>query len=82
MLRNPVVLASSVPMFGKKVPQAHGDHPVRLRQRPEHGIPAAEIAERAMHADERCSLAEREIGQSYPLKRRACMLGLPGWNRL
>ncbi len=33
-----------------------------LRERPEHGGPGAEIAERAVHADQRRSLAEFEIG--------------------
>src|ERR1700751_522598 len=33
-----------------------------LRQRPEHRIPGAEIAERAVHADQRVALSDLEIG--------------------
>src|ERR1700761_4813357 len=63
MLRHPVVAGrDTVPMFGKEMPQAHRDHAMVSRQRSEHGIPGAEVAERAVHADQRMALSDLEIG--------------------
>ena len=53
MLRHSIVVANAIPMLGEKMPQTNGDHPVLLRQRPQHRIPGAEIAERAVYADQR-----------------------------
>ena len=56
MLRHPVVVADAVPMLGKEVPQADRDDAMLFRQRPEHRIPGAEIAERAVDADQRMAV--------------------------
>src|SRR2546423_1318881 len=63
VLRHPVMIGDgAVPMFGKEMPQAHRDHAVLSRQRSEYGIPGAEIAERAVDADQRVALANVQIG--------------------
>ena len=50
VLRHQIVVADAVPMLRKEAPQAERDHAMLFRQRAQHGIPGAEIAERAMHA--------------------------------
>lgn len=62
MLRHLVVLAGSVPMLGKEMPQADRDQAMVPRQRAEHRIPGAEIAERAVHTDQRMASSYFEIG--------------------
>src|SRR5262249_1814271 len=53
MLRHLVIVAAAVPMLREEMPQAERDDAVLPRQRSEHGIPGAEVAERAVHADQR-----------------------------
>ena len=53
MLRHQIVVADAIPMFREKVAQADRDHAMLFRQRSEHRVPGAEIAERAVHADQR-----------------------------
>src|ERR1700751_3633957 len=62
MLRHAVIVADTIPVLGKEMPETDADHPVIFRQRPEHRIPGAEIAERAVHADQRIALSHFEIG--------------------
>jgi len=62
MLGHAVVVAGAVPMLGKEMPQADADDAVFPRQRPKQGKPGAEIAERAVHANERVASARLEIG--------------------
>src|SRR3954468_22005136 len=62
MPRHQVIAADAVPVLRKKVPQADGDHAMLFRQRPEYGVPSAEIPERAVHADQRPALSDIEIG--------------------
>src|SRR5438067_1649260 len=62
MLAHPVIVADTVPMFGKEVPQADRDHAKTFRQRPHHRRPGAEVAERAMHADQWRAFSDFEIG--------------------
>ena len=57
VLRHQIIVADAVPMLGKKVPQADRDHAMVFRQRPQHRRPGAEVAERAVHADQRPALA-------------------------
>ena len=61
MLRHQIVVADTIPVLGKKAAQAECDDAMLSRQRPEHRIPGAEIAERAVHADQRraCRLGRR-----------------------
>ena len=62
MLRDRIGVADTVPMLGKEVPQGHRDHAMLFCQRPEHGRPDAEVAQRAMHAHQRRPLADVQIG--------------------
>src|SRR6266702_836387 len=62
VLRHLVIVTDGVPMLGKEVPQADRDHAMRFRQRAEHSIPGEEIAERAVHADQRRASSHFEIG--------------------
>src|SRR5262249_3348183 len=62
MLGHAIVAADAVPMFGKEMAQADRDDSVLARQWPEHGIPGAEIAKRAVYADQRMTLPDLEIG--------------------
>src|SRR6185295_14823159 len=61
-----IVAACAIPVFRKKAAQADRDHPMLLRQRSEHRVPRAEIAERAVDADQRRAVvgapADIEIG--------------------
>src|SRR6516165_8601011 len=62
MLGHPVIVADTVPMLGEEVPEADRSHAVLFRQRSEHGIPGAEIAECAVYADQRPTLSQFKIG--------------------
>lgn len=62
MLRHPVVVADTIPMFRKEVTETDSDHPVLSRQGPEHGIPGAEIPERSMYADQWRAFSDFEKG--------------------
>ena len=57
VLRHQIVAADPVPMLRKEPPQAQRNHAMLFRQRAQHGIPGAEIAERAMHEHQRRAIA-------------------------
>ena len=62
MLGHPVIVTDAIPVLGKEVPEADRDDAMFFRQRPQHRIPGAEVAERAVHADQRRPFADIEIG--------------------
>src|SRR5262249_55412751 len=65
VLPDRIGVSDAVPLFRKEVPQADADQSMPLRQRSQYAAPDAEIAERAMHADQRwplAGLAHVEIG--------------------
>ena len=65
MLRDRIGVADAVPMVGEEMPQRHRDHAVFSRQRTQHRRPDPEIAEGAVHADQRraiVAIADLEIG--------------------
>src|SRR5229473_420558 len=62
VLRDRIGVADAVPMLGKKVPETDRDHPMFSRQRAEHRRPDAEVAQRAVYAQQRRALADLEIG--------------------
>ena len=78
MLGDRIGVANAVPMRGKKVPQRNRDHAVLPRQRSEHRRPDAEIAQRAMHADQRRSLADVEIGHVVAVDVECLHVGAGG----
>ena len=54
VLRDRIGVADAVPMFGKESAASdRRDHAMLARQRPEHRRPDPEIAQRAVHADQR-----------------------------
>jgi hypothetical protein len=66
MLCHQVVVADAIPVLGKESPQARRDHAMPFCQWPQHRIPGAEIAERAVYEDQRRAVvgaaADIEIG--------------------
>jgi hypothetical protein len=62
VLGDRIGIADPIPMFGEEVPQAYRDDAVPCRERADHRTPDAEIAERAVHADQRRPLPNVEIG--------------------
>src|ERR1700760_1751242 len=63
------------------MPQAHRDHAMLFRQRADHRIPGAEIAERAVHADQRPALADLEIGHVISVDAKGLHAQLPRKSR-
>src|SRR5882757_2859397 len=78
VLRHLVIVTDGVPMLGKEVPQADRDHAMRFRQRAEHGIPGAEIAERAVHADQRRAFSDFEISHVVAVDAKGLHARFPG----
>jgi hypothetical protein len=52
----------AIPVLRKVMPHADCDDAMLARQRPEHRRPDAEIAQRTMHADQRRTAADLEVG--------------------
>ena len=80
MLRDRISVADAIPVIGKEMPQAHRDHAVFRRQRPDHRRPDAEIAQRAVDADQRrgsgLTLAHVDIGHVVSVDVKGLHLGL------
>jgi hypothetical protein len=54
-------------MLGKEMPEAKTDDPVAPGQWSDDRIPDTEVAESAVHTDERGALAQRDIGDVIPV---------------
>ena len=78
VLGDRIGVADTVPMLGEEVPQRQRDHPMFARQWAEHRRPDAEVAERAVHADQRRTLADLEIDHVVAVDVKRFAWGL-GW---